>query len=71
MKIAGGKYAVGRFEIPPSKIAEAWRVMIADWLPESGYQPDDRSCYEVALNDPTQHPQGSILLDICVPVAPL
>lgn len=71
MKIPGGKFGVARFEILPSRIAEAWNVVMGGWLPESGYQPDDRLCYEVALNTPAEHPEGKIILDICVPVRPL
>jgi AraC family transcriptional regulator len=71
MRIPGGKFAIGRFEIPPMRIAEAWNVMYGEWLPQSGYQPDDRLCYEEALSDPREHPEGKILIDICVPVRPL
>lgn len=71
MTIPGGKFAVGRFEIPPVRIGEAWSVVMGGWLPGSGYQPDDRFCYEEALSDPRQHPEGKIRIDICVPVRPL
>lgn len=71
MQIPGGKFAVARFEIPPARIAEAWNVVYGRWLPQSGYQPDDRLCYEEALSDPREHPEGKIMLDICVPVRPL
>lgn len=71
MMIPGGKYAVARFEIPPARIAEAWNVVFGRWLPQSGYQPDDRLCYEEALSDPRQHPEGKLELAICVPVRPL
>ncbi len=71
MTIPGGKFAVGHFEIPPQRIAEAWDVVMGEWMPSSGFQPDDRLCYEEALNDPRQHPEGKIVLDICVPVRPL
>ena len=71
MRIPGGKFAVGHFEIPPARIAEAWNVVCGEWLPQSGYQPDDRLCYEEALSDPREHPEGKMRLDICVPVRPL
>jgi AraC family transcriptional regulator len=41
------------------------------WLPQSGYQCDDKPCYELYLNDPKQHPEGRCIVDICVPVRPL
>ncbi|MCX4242432.1 AraC family transcriptional regulator [Paraliomyxa miuraensis] len=71
MTIPGGKFAVGHFEIEPRRIAEAWNVVMGDWLLGSGFQPDDRLCYEEAKNDPRQHPEGKIVVDICVPVRPL
>lgn len=71
MSVPGGKFGVARFEIPPARIAEAWGAVMGGWLPESGFQPDDRLCYEVAHNNPAEHPEGKIVLDICVPVRPL
>jgi AraC family transcriptional regulator len=71
MTIPGGACAVARFEIPPRRIAEAWAVVVGGWLPQSGYQPDDRSCYEIPHNDPREHPEGKIIMDIHVPVRPL
>lgn len=71
MDVPGGKCGVARFEIPPPRIAEAWNAVMGAWLPASGYQPDDRPCYEVVVQNPRQHPHGLIVLDICVPVRPL
>lgn len=71
MKIPGGKFAVGRFEIAGDQFGEAWNVLMGGWLPGSGYQPDDRMCYEVYLNDHEQHPQKKFVIDICEPVKPL
>ena len=50
---------------------KAWDEVMGKWLPESGYQPDDRPCYELYHNDPKTHPEGKFLVDICVPVKPL
>lgn len=57
MRIPGGTFAVGRFEISGNQFGEAWNVLMGGWLPGSGYQPDDRMCYELYLNDHEQHPQ--------------
>ena len=46
-------------------------MVFGGWLPESGYQPDDRLCYEIYQNDPKEHPEGIHIVDICVPVKPL
>jgi len=69
--VSGGKYACARFEIKEDEFQEAWNSVMRDWMPESGYQPDDRPCYELYHSDPKKHPEGKMILDICVPVKPL
>jgi AraC family transcriptional regulator len=69
--IPAGKYAVGRFELLSHEYGEAWAVIMGGWLPQSGYQCDDKPCFELYLNDPKQHPQGKCIVEICVPVKPL
>ena len=71
MAIAGGKYAVASFEIAGDEFEDAWNMLMGGWMPGSGYQPDDRLCYELCLNNPKEHPEGKHIVDICVPVKPL
>jgi AraC family transcriptional regulator len=71
MRIPGGAFAVGRFEISGDEFGEAWNALMGGWLPGSGWQPDDRMCYELYLNDHEQHPQKKFIIDICEPVKPL
>lgn len=71
MTIPGGLFAVAHAEIGMDEFGEAWNTLVGSWLPESGYQPDDRMCYEVYLNDPKTHPQGHCIIDICEPIKPL
>jgi len=71
MTIPGGKFAVGRFEIAAGQFGDAWAALLGEWLPRSGYQPDDRMCYEVYLNDEQAHPEKKFIVDICEPVKPL
>ena len=72
MTVPGGKFAVARFELTGSEeYEEAWDIVYGGWLPESGYQPDNRLCYELYQNDPKEHPEGIHIVDICVPVKPL
>jgi len=71
MTIAGGKYAVGHFELSPDEYPEAWNTLCGVWMPESGYQPTDNPCFELYLNDPKQHPENKCIVDICIPVKPL
>lgn len=67
----GGKYAVAHFELAAQEYQEAWDLVYGEWLPQSGYQPDDRPCYELYLNSPEEHPEHKHSVDICVPVKPL
>lgn len=69
--IPAGKYAIAHFEITPDRYGEAWNAVYGGWLPESGYQPDDRPCFELYLNDPKQHPEGKHVVDIYAPVKPM
>ncbi len=71
MAIPAGKCAFARFEINSDEYEDAWNTVYGVWLPESGYQPDDRPCYELYLNNPKEHPEGKHIIDICVPVKPL
>ncbi len=71
MKVPGGLFAVAHVEIDVTQFGEAWDKLIGEWMPKSGYQPDDRMCYELYLNDPDTHPEKKWLVDICEPVRPL
>ena len=71
MTVPGGQFAVAHFEIKEDEYADAWDAVMGGWLPESGYQPDDRLCFERYLNKPEEHPEKKHIVDICVPVRPL
>ncbi len=71
MTVPGGKFAVARFEIASDQFEASWGAVMGGWLPESGYQPDDRLCYELCHNNPSEHPEKKHIVDICVPVKPL
>lgn len=70
MKVPGGKYVVGRFEILPTEFEQAWNSVCL-WLSESGYQPADGYPYELYHQDFHEHPEGKFVLDICIPVKPM
>ncbi|HMR66375.1 MAG TPA: AraC family transcriptional regulator [Anaerolineae bacterium] len=71
MTIPGGQYAVARFELSDQEYEAAWQLVYGQWLPQSGYQPDDRPAFERYVNDPEEHPEHKHIVDICVPVKPL
>ncbi len=70
MKVPGGKYVVGRFEINPMQFNEAWDSVCL-WLSESGYQPADSYPYELYHNHPQDPMKENFILDICIPVKPM
>lgn len=69
--LPGGMYAVTRVRIKPEQYGEAWDALMGGWFPSSGYQPDDRPCFELYLNDPKTDPEGMHEVAICEPVKPL
>jgi AraC family transcriptional regulator len=70
MVMEGGQYAVASFEVDPSEFGAAWNWFMGVWFPSSGYQPDDRHCFELALNDPKTHPQHKHIVELWEPVRP-
>lgn len=70
-KLSGGQYAVVHMEAPMADCYAAWEIVFNEWLPESGFQPDDRDYYLNHLNDPKSHPQQLHIVDMCIPVKPL
>lgn len=68
MQIESGKYVIARFELTVNDFQQAWDWVYGQWFPASGYQPDDKPCFEMYTEEPQN---GIIKLDICVPVKPL
>lgn len=69
--IPAGKYAVAYFEIDADEYEQAWNILFDDWLPQSGYQPDQRCCFERYLNDPKMHPKNKHMVEFYLSVKPL
>ncbi len=68
MTLEGGLYAVYRCECRAEDIQLAFQSLYGLWLPASGYQPADRTTYEIYRQTPENHPQGLYVMDICLPV---
>ena len=68
MEVEGGNYVVARFEVAPTEFEKAWEWVYGQWLPSSGYQPDDKPCFERYPEEPKN---GKFSVDICVPVKPI
>ena len=72
MDVAGGRYAIASFEGTAREIQGAWDRVFADWLPRSGYQPDDRPCYELYRGNPMKDmTSGVFRCELYLPVRPL
>lgn len=71
LKVAGGKYACGRFEITDREFEGAWNAMMGEWLPESGFLCDDKPPFELYHNNFEEHPEKKHIVDICIPVKPM
>lgn len=71
MRLHGGRYAVARFRLDVDQYGAAWNRLMQDWLPDSGFQPDDNASFERYLNDPKQDPEGKHEIEICLPIKPL
>lgn len=69
MTIEAGTYAEARFTLDATQFGGAWNWVYGVWLPESGYQPDDKLCYE--KYPPNDKSSETFIVDICVPVRPL
>jgi AraC family transcriptional regulator len=76
LTIPAGTYAEARFEVDATQFGGAWNWVYGVWLPDSGYQPDDRQCYEKYIDtDPEAEMSDELgrtfTVDICIPVRPL
>lgn len=72
MELPGGRYAVSRYTGTAHRIPHAWDTLYRSWLPDSGYEPDDRPCLEVYRGTPRAGEcPGTFTADLCVPIRPL
>lgn len=70
--VAAGRYACTRFAGTGPDIHQAWGRFIGEWLPDSGYQIDDRPCVEVYGADFVMDEKtGAFTCELCMPVRPL
>lgn len=68
MVIEAGSYAICHFELTQNDFQTAWNWVYGEWLPQSGYQPDDKPYFEDYLAPPQD---GKFVVDFCVPVKPI
>lgn len=69
-ELKGGTYAIARCTInSPKDYEKYWNDLYANWLPGSGYQPDNKTPFEMYPAD-CKLPGGGMIVDICIPVLP-
>ena len=70
--VVAGRHAVAAFAGTAHEIEDAWNRVFSAWLPGSGYEPDDRPCYELYRGDPTDDAKPQrFRCELCLPVRPL
>lgn len=69
---AGGRYACAAFTGTGATIHAAWMRLFGEWLPQSGYQADDKPSLELHEGDfVVDKKTGAFRCLLCVPVRPL
>jgi AraC family transcriptional regulator len=67
---ASGSYAVCEFNGTAADIPEAWNRTFGKWLPDSGFEPDDKPCIELFGSNVPDSPRP-FRCELCLPVRPL
>jgi AraC family transcriptional regulator len=69
--LRGGRFACASFQGTSADIHAAW-MQLCDWLPDSGYQPDDAPPIELYGKDFTMDEKtGAFNCELCMPVRAL
>ena len=71
MKLEGGLYAVGHFQIHQEQYGDAWNYMYREWIMGSGYVPRNSNPFEVYRNIPYANGSQMHEVDIYVPIEPI
>jgi AraC family transcriptional regulator len=71
MKLEGGLYAVGHFQIRQEQYSDAWNYMYQEWITGSGYVPRNYCPFEVYRNVANDNEHHIHEVDIYVPIAPI
>lgn len=70
MELSGGKYAFMEVEQRAESVSSGWQAIFKDWLPESGFQVDNRRAFErYTISEEDQ--SKALRWEICIPLRPL
>ncbi|MCA9125690.1 MAG: AraC family transcriptional regulator [Planctomycetales bacterium] len=67
----GGLYASVLCEGDIKLLDRAWQWLYRNWLPDSGYEPDDRPAMEWYITDPTESGWENFSMRCCIPIRSL
>ncbi len=72
MNVRPGTYAVGRFSGGSDIFRKAYSYLYGEWLPGSGFQPDDSPAFESYIGKPGgSSARPRFVFDLYVPVKPI
>lgn len=66
--LVGGKYAAYSFYDTIDQFVLAYQQVFGLWLPNSGFEADDRPNLELCLNNPATDKDGKARIDLCIPI---
>ena len=66
--VSGGEYAMTRHTGPYNTLGRTYVQLLGQWMPRSGRELRDVSCFEVYLNDPQSTAPEDLLTDIYAPL---
>jgi DNA gyrase inhibitor GyrI len=68
LEVPGGKYASHRLVGSYHGIPSAFQRLYGEWLPKSGFVPDDRPALEIYRNNPYDTPANDLITDLLIPL---
>jgi AraC family transcriptional regulator len=68
VRVEGGLYAAYRLVGPWALIAPTFRTLFGGWLPQSGYDPDDRPALELYRHRSTPDARQECVTDLLIPI---
>jgi AraC family transcriptional regulator len=68
VRVEGGLYAAYRLVGPPALIAPTFQTLYGGWLPQSGYDPDDRPALELYRHRSTPEARRECVTDLMIPI---
>ncbi len=65
MEIGAARYAIAHFELTSNDFQAAWEWLYGQWLPNSGYELDDKPYFETYPKAPNGE---KFIVDFCIPI---